>query len=37
MKLDPVKQRLRYYSYIYNLICKAILYGVNSDCLKDTS
>jgi hypothetical protein len=37
MKLDPVKQRLRCCGHIYNLVCKAILYGVNSDCLKDAS
>jgi hypothetical protein len=37
MKLDPVKHRLRCSGYIYNLVCKAILYGVNSDCLEDAS
>jgi hypothetical protein len=35
MKLDPVKQRLRCCSHIYNLMCKEILYGVDSDCLED--
>ena len=37
MKLDLVKQRLRYYGHIYNLVCKAILYGVDSDYLEDAS
>jgi hypothetical protein len=37
MKLDPVKQRLRCCGHIYNLVCKAILYGVDSDCLEDAS
>jgi len=37
MKLDLVKQRLRCYGHIYNLVCKAILYGVDSDCLEDAS
>jgi hypothetical protein len=37
MQLDPVKQRLRCSRHIYNLICKAILYGVDSDCLEDAS
>jgi hypothetical protein len=35
MKLDPVKHRLCCSGHIYNLVCKAILYGVNSDCLED--
>jgi len=34
---DKVKQRLRCVGHIYNLVCKAILYGVNSDYLKDAS
>jgi hypothetical protein len=34
---DKVKQRLRCVGHIYNLVCKAILYGVDSDCLKDAS
>jgi hypothetical protein len=37
LKIDPVKQRLCCSGYIYNLMCKAILYGVNGDCLKDAS
>jgi hypothetical protein len=37
MKLDPVKHRLRCSGHIYNLMCKAILYSVNSDCLEDAS
>jgi hypothetical protein len=37
MQLDPVKQRLRCAGHIYNLVCKAILYGVDSDCLADAS
>jgi hypothetical protein len=37
LKIDPVKQRLRCSSHIYNLMCKAILYSVDSDCLEDAS
>jgi hypothetical protein len=37
VKLDPVKQRLRCSGHIYNLVCKAILYGVDSDCIEDAS
>ena len=37
IQLDPVKQRLRCTGHIYNLVCKAILYGVDSDCLADAS
>jgi len=37
MQLHPVKQRLRCSGHIYNLVCKAILYGVDSDCLEDAS
>jgi hypothetical protein len=37
IQLDPVKQRLRCTGHIYNLVCKAILYGVDSDCLTDAS
>ena len=37
IQLDPVKQRLRYTRHIYNLVCKAILYGIDSDCLVDAS
>ena len=37
LKIDPVKQRLRCSGHIYNLVCKAILYGVDSDCLEDAS
>jgi hypothetical protein len=35
MQLDPVKQRLRCSGHIYNLMYKAILYGVDSDCIKE--
>jgi hypothetical protein len=37
MNIDPVKHRLRYTGHIYNLVYKAILYGVNSDCIDDDS
>ena len=37
LKIDPVKQRLYCSSHIYNLICKAILYGVDGDYLEDAS
>jgi hypothetical protein len=37
MQLNLVKQRLRCSRHIYNLVYKAILYGVDSDCLKDAS
>jgi hypothetical protein len=37
LKIDPVKQQLRCSSHIYNLMCKAILYSVNGDCLEDAS
>jgi hypothetical protein len=37
MQLDPVKQRLRCSGHIYNLMCKAILYGVDSDCIEEAS
>ena len=37
LKIDPVKQRLRYSSHIYNLMCKVILYGVDGDYLEDAS
>lgn len=37
LKIDPVKQRLRCSGHIYNLMCKAILYGVDGDCLEDAS
>jgi hypothetical protein len=37
IQLDPVKQRLRCTGHIYNLVSKAILYGVDSDCLEDAS
>jgi hypothetical protein len=37
MNIDPVKHRLRYTGYIYNLIYKAILYGVDGDCIDDAS
>lgn len=35
MPLDPKKQRLRCAGHITNLICKAILYGVDIDCIED--
>ena len=31
--VQPKKQRLRCTSYIINLICKSILYGVDMDCV----
>jgi hypothetical protein len=37
MNIDPVKHRLRCTGHIYNLVCKAILYGVDGDCIDDTS
>jgi hypothetical protein len=37
MNIDLVKHRLRCTGYIYNLVCKAILYGVDVDCIDDTS
>ena len=32
--IDPVKQRLRCAGHILNLVCKAILYGVDDDCVE---
>ena len=37
IQLDPVKQCLYCTRHIYNLVCKAILYGVDSDYLADAS
>jgi hypothetical protein len=34
---NKIKQRLRCTGHIYNLVCKAILYGVGSDSLEDAS
>lgn len=34
--LDPVKQRLRCAGHVLNLVCKAILYGVDEDCVIET-
>lgn len=33
LEIDPVKQRLRCVGHILNLVCKAILYGVDEDCI----
>ena len=33
--LDPVTLRLRYVGHIYNLVCTAILFGINSVALED--
>jgi hypothetical protein len=33
--VDPVKQRLRCTGHIYNLVCNAILYGVNAEASED--
>ena len=35
--LEPSKQRLRCVCHIINLVCKAILYGVDVDCVDDES
>ena len=35
IKLVPAQQRLRCASYVINLVCKAILYGTNVDCVND--
>jgi hypothetical protein len=34
---NKVTQRLRCVGHVYNLVCKAILYGVDSECLEDAS
>ena len=34
--LDPVISRLRYTGYIFNLICTAILFGINSSTIDDS-
>ncbi|KAF4547224.1 Hypothetical protein D9617_52g060450 [Elsinoe fawcettii] len=33
LEIDPVKQRLGCVGHILNLVCKAILYGVDEDCI----
>ena len=33
LEIDPVKQRLRCVGHILNLVCKAILYSVDEDCI----
>lgn len=33
---NPVKQRLRCAGHVLNLVCKAILYGVDEDCVVET-
>lgn len=35
VKVDPVKQRLRCAGHIYNLVCNAILYGVDDEASQD--
>jgi len=35
MELNPVKQRLRCSGHIINLVCKAILYGVDNDAINE--
>jgi hypothetical protein len=34
--LNPVKQQLRCAGHVLHLVCKAILYGVDEDCVIDT-
>lgn len=34
--LDPVESRLRCAGHIFNLVCTAILFGVDSDALEDS-
>jgi hypothetical protein len=36
MDIDPIASRLRYAGYIFNLVCSAILFGVDEDALDDT-
>lgn len=36
-ELQPVKQRLRCAAHTINLVCKSILYGVDSDCLDEAA
>lgn len=33
LEIDSVKQRLRCVGHILNLVCKAILYGVDEECI----
>jgi len=33
--LDPAQQRLRCAAHVVNLVCKAILYGVDTDCISE--
>jgi hypothetical protein len=35
VELDPITSRLRYAGHIFNLVCIAILFGVDVDALKD--
>ena len=35
LNIDPVKQRLRCAGHIINLVCKAVLYGTDVDCIND--
>lgn len=35
VKLNPITSRLRCASHIFNLVCTAILFGVDTDALKD--
>ena len=35
LPIQPTKQRLRCACHIINLVCKAILYGVDTDCVDD--
>lgn len=35
LSVDPVTQRLRYSGHIINLVAKAILYGVDMECVLD--
>ena len=35
LPIEPSKQRLRCACHIINLVCKAILYGVDTDCMDD--
>jgi hypothetical protein len=36
VELNPSTSRLRYAGHIFNLVCTAILFGVDDDALKDT-
>jgi hypothetical protein len=35
-ELNPITSRLRCVGYIFNLVCTAILFGVDKDALEDT-